>query len=721
MMGGDIDQQTMSTLLRDFTPIIAEYFQCLATHMTLGTNGRRQRLPLYYIDAPMSPTESSLFGGDFPVHVLRKYLPGNAQCRGMEADGELCLGYELLKYGNVKDMFVPLFNDWARDYLYGDGDPGINNPEPEEVKWPEFKKFCHEKYSATSTPTERVKTEAPLPPSRRRQEDSTTADGACPSENEKQNEAPAKKEVSDSDRHRDICKFAKERYEIDDQAMDNPFRRGGYDFAYDFKDTSDNKFNVDGYFKNWNLERGGGGRPPDENRINSIMNMATNAFLKTTGRQENEVRLLGLREFPKVKTRLELDFASLLGPIFYQWVVMLPMVQFGGQLVYEKEKRLRMMMKMQGLGDFSYAVINGVYMLVLMLVYLAFFVFCGSILGLNFFRRNSYSVQIVFYILTALAETSFTFLLTCFFSKWRTMQVVGSLYIVASGLLGQQLFGRFIVSTSAPESAVYALEILFPAFTTYRGLYELAEAAFQGVYTNSDGLTWAADKMDKGMGAVMGIYIGQIIVFTLLYVYLEQVIDSGKGIPKHPLFCLGTKYDDKASPKDEEAAVGAKSGKAEDVLHEEQRVKSLGKGDSRQAVILLDGLKKVYPARAGDKPKLACRSLTLAVADGECFGLLGPNGAGKSTSINMMVGFLVPTDGTAYIQGKDIRSHMNEIYLIMGCCPQHDLIWEQLSVLTHIYAMPCTISSGSMHVYVHTGLYVCTQDSIHTRLHLHQV
>lgn len=53
--------------------------------------------------------------------------------------------------------------------------------------------------------------------------------------------------------------------------------------------------------------------------------------------------------------------------------------------------------------------------------------------------------------------------------------------------------------------------------------------------------------------------------------------------------------------------------------------------------------------------QLAVRTLNLAIEKGECFGLLGPNGAGKSTSINMMVGLLEPSVGTAIIGGYDIR------------------------------------------------------------------
>jgi len=72
------------------------------------------------------------------------------------------------------------------------------------------------------------------------------------------------------------------------------------------------------------------------------------------------------------------------------------------------------------------------------------------------------------------------------------------------------------------------------------------------------------------------------------------------------------------------------------------------------------------------------------VERGECFGLLGPNGAGKSTSINMMVGFLTPSGGTAFIEGLDILNQMNEIYPMMGVCPQHDLLWDTMTAREHL-------------------------------------
>ncbi|KAF6155278.1 hypothetical protein GIB67_019804 [Kingdonia uniflora] len=118
-----------------------------------------------------------------------------------------------------------------------------------------------------------------------------------------------------------------------------------------------------------------------------------------------------------------------------------------------------------------------------------------------------------------------------------------------------------------------------------------------------------------------------------------------------------------------------------DVEAERHRVLS---GSVENALICLHSLRKVYPGRRNQNPKVAVNSLTFAVQEGECFGFLGTNGAGKTTTLSMLSGEECPTDGTAYIFGKDIRSNPEAVRRHIGYCPQFDALFELLTVQEHL-------------------------------------
>jgi ABC-2 type transport system ATP-binding protein len=52
---------------------------------------------------------------------------------------------------------------------------------------------------------------------------------------------------------------------------------------------------------------------------------------------------------------------------------------------------------------------------------------------------------------------------------------------------------------------------------------------------------------------------------------------------------------------------------------------------------------------------MAVQDASMAVEQGELFGLLGPNGAGKTTLIKLLATLIVPTAGTARVNGCDLR------------------------------------------------------------------
>jgi ABC-2 type transport system ATP-binding protein len=73
-------------------------------------------------------------------------------------------------------------------------------------------------------------------------------------------------------------------------------------------------------------------------------------------------------------------------------------------------------------------------------------------------------------------------------------------------------------------------------------------------------------------------------------------------------------------------------------------------------VLEIKDLRVEFPGRElGEKTKLAVDGLNLQVQSGEVFGFLGPNGAGKTTTMNVLLGFVNATWGSASIFGVDVR------------------------------------------------------------------
>ncbi|HEV3038520.1 MAG TPA: ATP-binding cassette domain-containing protein [Candidatus Angelobacter sp.] len=87
----------------------------------------------------------------------------------------------------------------------------------------------------------------------------------------------------------------------------------------------------------------------------------------------------------------------------------------------------------------------------------------------------------------------------------------------------------------------------------------------------------------------------------------------------------------------------------------------------------------------------AVDGVSFDVGEREIFGLLGPNGAGKSTLIRMMTTLLEITEGTALIDGFDVRKEPDKARRRIGVIPQAmtsdgDLtVWENLSIYSKLY------------------------------------
>ena len=82
--------------------------------------------------------------------------------------------------------------------------------------------------------------------------------------------------------------------------------------------------------------------------------------------------------------------------------------------------------------------------------------------------------------------------------------------------------------------------------------------------------------------------------------------------------------------------------------------------------------------------KIAVDTLSLNMYKGQITALLGHNGAGKTTIMSILTGLYTPTTGSAYINGYNVLSDMNLIRRSMGICPQHNVLFDRLTVSEHL-------------------------------------
>ena len=133
-----------------------------------------------------------------------------------------------------------------------------------------------------------------------------------------------------------------------------------------------------------------------------------------------------------------------------------------------------------------------------------------------------------------------------------------------------------------------------------------------------------------------------------------------------------------------------------DVKHEKERILN---NDQRkvQDVLQVKDLSKKYSRKA----KMAVDHLSFGVKPGECFGLLGVNGAGKTTTFKMLTGDTEPSGGTAFVNGYDIKTNLDEARRNIGYCPQFDALDPLLTGREHLklYARLRGLSESSVQKY----------------------
>lgn len=90
--------------------------------------------------------------------------------------------------------------------------------------------------------------------------------------------------------------------------------------------------------------------------------------------------------------------------------------------------------------------------------------------------------------------------------------------------------------------------------------------------------------------------------------------------------------------------------------------------------IKVQNLSKVYGTQR------AVDNISFEVNKGEIIGFLGPNGAGKSTTMKILTGYIPATEGTAEVNGFDVKTSPMQVKAHIGYLPEHNPLYLDMYV-----------------------------------------
>ncbi|XP_059204278.1 phospholipid-transporting ATPase ABCA3 [Centropristis striata] len=347
-------------------------------------------------------------------------------------------------------------------------------------------------------------------------------------------------------------------------------------------------------------------------------------------------------------------------------------------VVQEKERKLKEYMRMMGLSNWLHwsAWFLMFFLFLSISVFFVTLLLCiqvspnGAVL-----TRSDPSLVFVFLLVFTVATINFSFMISAFFSRANVAAAAGGFIYFMSYLPYLFLWPRYdLLSHAQKVSACLISNVAMAMGAQLIGMFEGKGTGIQ--WANMFDSVTVDD--DFSLGQVLGLLLFDSVLYGLVAWYMEAVFPGEYGVPLPSYFFVLPSYWC-SSPR--MALVNEKE-------EEEDAEKALkGEFIEEEPAGLVSGVKIKHLAKefkVGNKTRQAVRDLTVNMFEGQITVLLGHNGAGKTTTLSMLTGLFPPTSGRAYINGYDICQDMALIRRSLGLCPQHDVLFDNLTVREHL-------------------------------------
>ncbi|CAF3347478.1 unnamed protein product [Rotaria sp. Silwood1] len=334
-------------------------------------------------------------------------------------------------------------------------------------------------------------------------------------------------------------------------------------------------------------------------------------------------------------------------------------------IVHEKEKRLKEIMKIMGLKDsvhwFTWFVLCTTIMILTAFI---------LVLLLKFGKITQFSnilILFLFFIAYTLATINQCFLISVFFNR-------ANLAACGAGIIYFLLYLPYtILINYDTQVKTWQKTIACLSSTVAFGLGCDYIARFEGM---AKGIQWHNIRQTaKPYDTFTFLYciimmLIDSVIYMLLTVYIENVFPGEYGIPQVWYYPFTKTYWFGFDAK----KIRQRTEEMESRVNQNQNVeKNLG-----DIGVEIKNLSKYY----GNK--MALKNLSIKFYRNMITAFLGRNGAGKSTTWSILTGLIPPSSGTAYIDGYDILTDIKIVRQRLGFAPQYNILFDLLTVKEHL-------------------------------------
>uniref|UniRef100_A0AAV1VE52 ABC transporter domain-containing protein n=1 Tax=Peronospora matthiolae TaxID=2874970 RepID=A0AAV1VE52_9STRA len=378
-------------------------------------------------------------------------------------------------------------------------------------------------------------------------------------------------------------------------------------------------------------------------------------------------------------------------------------------MVSEKETRIREVMKIMGLSNFT--LLCSWCLTTAILTTPLSFVIAAELKFGQVFPMTTYATLVFLFWTLSLSIVSFSYFITPFFNKARAASIASVLlwlllFFPFFFVMSKSNATRYLGALAPPTAFALGIDSIVRHAQLGRGVaYAIEIAEFPVTVPTAFAMSWFLI-LDSFILVALGWYFDNVLPqefgirkpWNFLFVkdfwrpLSSTAVDRDVVVLESPSMDSPPRtYKSFASPQGTRLSHHTSTNRSivmmkdrpEFVACMEAVDATLAAQERKGTCLQIRGLRKEFALDNGEV-NVAVGGLDLTLYTGQITALLGHNGAGKTTTISMLTGLIPPTSGNATLYGLSLREDLNELRQIMGVCPQHDVLFDELTVDEHL-------------------------------------